>query len=52
MRDHETNLELSYQAQIVPGWIVQPNLQFVWHPRGDPGIRNATVAGVRSQWRY
>jgi len=52
VRDHETNLELSYQAQILPGWIVQPNLQFVWHPRGDPGIRNATVAGVRSQWRY
>ena len=51
VRDHETNLELSYQAQIVPGWTVQPNLQFVWHPNGDAG-RNATVAGVRSLWRY
>ena len=52
VRDHETNLELSYQAQIVPGWIVQPNLQFIWHPSGDPSIRTATVVGVRSQWRY
>ena len=51
IRDYETNLELSYQAQIVPGWIVQPNLQFVWHPNGDAS-RNAMVVGVRSQWRY
>ncbi len=51
IRDYETNLELSYQAQIVPGWIVQPNLQFIWHPNGDAS-RNAMVVGVRSQWRY
>jgi porin len=50
-RDYETNLELSYQAQIVPGWIVQPNLQFIWHPNGGAS-RNATVVGLRSQWRY
>ena len=50
IRDYEANLELSYQAQIVPGWIVQPNLQFVW-PNGN-AARNATVVGVRSQWRY
>ena len=34
-------------AQIVPGWTVQPNLQFIWHPNGDAS-RNATVVGVRS----
>lgn len=51
VRDHETNLELSYSAEVVPGWTVQPDLQFVWHPNGD-ARRNATVAGVRSQWRY
>lgn len=51
IRDYETNLELSYQAQIVLGWVVQPNLQFVWHPNGDAS-RNATVIGVRSQWQY
>ena len=51
VRDHETNLELTYVAQIVPGWTVQPDLQFIWHPSGD-AKRNAVVAGVRSQWRY
>jgi porin len=51
IRDYETNLELTYVAQIIPGWTVQPNLQFIWHPSGDAS-KNATVAGVRSQWRY
>src|ERR1035437_409329 len=51
IRDHETNLELTYQAQIVPGWLVQPSLQFIWHPSGDP-TKNATVLGARSIWRY
>jgi porin len=51
IRDYEANLELTYLAQIVPGWTVQPNLQFVWHPNGDAS-RNATVVGARSLWRY
>ncbi len=51
IRDYEANLEVSYMAQIVPGWTVQPTLQFIWHPSGDAG-RNATVAGARSIWRY
>jgi porin len=51
VRDYETNLELTYMAQIVPGWTVQPDLQFVWHPSGDAS-RNAIVGGVRSVWRY
>jgi porin len=51
VRDYETNLELTYMAHIVPGWTVQPNLQFVWHPSGD-ARRNAVVSGLRSVWRY
>jgi porin len=51
IRDYEANLELTYQAQIVPGWIVQPTLQFVRHPNGDSS-RNATVVGARSIWLY
>ena len=35
IRDYEANLELTYVAQIIPGWTVQPNLQFIWHPSGD-----------------
>jgi porin len=51
IRDYEANLELTYMAQIVPGWTIQPDLQFVWHPNGD-GSKNATVVGARSLWRY
>ena len=51
IRDYEANLELTYQAQIIPGWYVQPNLQFIWHPSGDAS-KNATVMGARSLWRF
>ncbi len=51
IRDSETSLEFSYLAQIVPGWTVQPDLQFIRHPGGGTS-RNATVAGARSIWRY
>ncbi len=49
--DYEANLELTYMAQIMPGWTVQPVLTYVWHPAADP-TRNATVVGGRSIWRY
>ena len=51
IRDSETNFEFTYQAQIVPGWWVQPNFQYVRHPNGDAS-RNATVMGLRSLWRF
>jgi len=51
VRDFEANLELTYAAQIIPGWIVQPVVTRIWHPDGDAS-RNALVVGVRSQWRY
>ena len=52
-RDYETNLELTYVAQIVPGWIVQPVYTSIWHPSGT-GIRypDAQVTGVRSIVRF
>ena len=51
IRDFETNLELTYVAEVVPGWTLQPNLQFIWHPSGDAS-KNATVVGARSLWRF
>ncbi len=52
-RDYETNLELTYAAQIVPGWIIQPMYTSIWHPSGT-GIRypDAQVTGVRSIVRF
>ena len=48
-RDYEANLELTYVAQVVPGWTVQPVYTYIWHPSGT-GIRypDAQVVGVRS----
>jgi porin len=52
-RDYEANLELTYVAQIVPGWIVQPVYTAIWHPSGT-GIRypDAQVTGVRTVIRF
>src|SRR5262252_4870056 len=52
-RDYETNLELTYVAQIVPGWTIQPVYTSIWHPSGT-GIRypDAQVTGVRSIVRF
>jgi porin len=52
-RDYEANLEFTYAARIVKGWIVQPVYTIIWHPSGT-GIRypDAQVAGVRSIIRF
>lgn len=52
-RDYEINLELTYAAQIIPGWTVQPVYTSIWHPSGT-GIRypDAQVAGVRTVVKF
>ena len=60
IRNEEVLFELSYQAQIAPWWIVQPDLQFIVHPGGnvpDPNnpnvtVGNALVVGVRSTIKF
>ena len=60
IRDQELVFEASYQAQIAPWWIVQPDLQYIVHPGGkvpDPDNRSATVgnaflAGIRSTIKF
>jgi porin len=50
IRDYEANLEITYVAQIVTGWTVQPVFSYVWHPSGI--LPDAAVIGVRSIWQY
>jgi porin len=52
-RDHETNVELTYVAQVLPGWTVQPTITWVAHPSGT-GVRlpDARVIGLRSVMRF
>ena len=61
IRDFELVLELTYQALIIPGWIIQPDFQFVHHPGGgasDPfrvtptRIGDAAIFGIRTSFRF
>jgi porin len=58
VRDYESLLEITYEARIAPWWLLQPDLQLVFHPGGyiqapSPApvgqpIPNALVIGLRS----
>jgi porin len=55
IRSNEVLLEISYTAEIVPGWTLQPDLKYIWNPGGnvpdDTGaraIKDATVLGART----
>jgi porin len=61
VRNAETLLDVTYQAQIVPGWIVQPDFQYIWNPGGHapvnnaanaPAIPNAAILGLRTVVNY
>ncbi|WP_291867485.1 carbohydrate porin [Bradyrhizobium sp.] len=56
IRAYEMTIELSYQAEIKPGWTMQPTFQYIVHPGGhvphpvSPGvaIKSGALFGVRS----
>jgi porin len=58
IRDYETVLEITYEARVAPSWVLQPDLQLVFHPGGHIAapfpapvgrpIPNALVLGLRS----
>jgi porin len=62
VRDYEALLQATYAFQVVPGFVIQPNIQYVFHPAGhipdlhDPfgtrAVGNAFVAGVRMAIKY
>jgi porin len=50
IREYEAGIEITYAAQIVTGWTVQPVFTYVWRPSGI--LPNAVVTGARSIWRF
>jgi porin len=55
IRSSESVLELTYQAQLTPWWVVQPDFQYIFNPGGgilDPSgtyvLGDAAVLGVRT----
>ena len=60
VRDYQAVIEGTYQASIVPGFSIQPDVQYVIHPGAQgvaiPGTRmpvnNAFVLGLRASLHY
>ena len=51
--DYAAVIELSYKAAILPGWTVQPDLQYVFNPGqnvggGSEAVPNALILGLRT----
>lgn len=60
--DYEAVIEILYSAHITPWWLVQPDLQYLFHPGGNtahPGdstgvtvVPDAVVLGIRSTFTF
>lgn len=56
----ESVLEINYTAEIMPGWTITPDFQYIWNPGGRlenperPGeeIEDAVVIGARTKVNY
>lgn len=46
---HETVIELTYRTPFVPWLTIQPDLQYVADPGGDPGVEDGLVVGLRAE---
>lgn len=46
--DYEAILEATYQVNLAPWLSVQPDVQYIVHPGGSPGIGNALELGIRT----
>jgi porin len=60
VRSHETVIELTYLAKITPGWVIQPDLQYVINPGGgvpnpnggEGAIANALMLALRTRLTF
>jgi porin len=52
VEDTETTIELLYRAEVLPGLVLQPGVQYVVNPRMDPDVRNAWQVGLRLEMSF
>ncbi len=59
LHSDEVLVELSYIAEIVPGWTLQPDFQYVWNPGGNAAdetgtadLEDTAILGVRTTINY
>ncbi|MDT8871536.1 carbohydrate porin [Komagataeibacter rhaeticus] len=55
VQGNENHLELTYQAQVTPWMVMQPDFQYIWHPSGGVAdwtrlrrVGNEAVFGLHS----
>jgi porin len=48
----EFAIEASYRAVLTRSLSVQPDIQYIINPGGDPGLRDALVFGLRTQFGF
>ena len=48
----ESGIEVTYQDQLAPGVMIQPDFQYIINPGTTPGVKNATVVGVRLKFTF
>ena len=46
---HERLVELTYSDRLMEHVSLQPDLQYVFHPAGESGVRDALILGLRLQ---
>jgi porin len=61
VQNFEAGFELTYQAQIIPGWTIQPDFQYIFHPglvEANPEntysgrIKDSAVFGLRTSLKF
>ena len=45
----EYGIEITYQDYIIPGVLLQPDIQYIFNPGGNPAAKNALVLGLRTE---
>jgi porin len=48
----ETVIEAAYRAEVLPGLILQPDLQYIINPSMDPKLDNALQLGIRLEMSF
>jgi porin len=51
-RREEQLIEIAYTMEIMNGWTLQPDFQYIMNPSGDPGQDDATVIGARNTFTF
>ena len=50
--DHESALEVYYNARITPRLSLSPSIQYIGNPGGDKTVSDAVVLGLRAQMTF